>query len=415
MAKKVRERALDTRSARDRLKVSGKPYYRSIGPGLHLGYRKGKDARRWVARMYVGAGQYVVETIGHADDVADADGKNVFDFWQAQEKARAMQRERDGVCLGRYTVRRAIADYIEHLEGRPTQEKTRLRLAAYVPAELADMELEKVTAADLTAWLRGMIKLPPRARTAEDAEQHNYRNVDLRDPDVIRRRKSSANRVMNQLRAALNLAFKHGKMHSDNAWRRVSAFKDADAARVRYLTVAECQRLINASDPELRILVQAALQTGCRYSELARLTVEDFNPDSGTLLIRQSKSGKSRHVVLTDEGAEFFAALAAGRKGSYFMLGRAWSDGAQDRRMKAACERAKIEPPIGIHQLRHTWASLSVMAGLPLMVVAKNLGHVDTRMVEKHYGHLAPSYMADAIRQYAPRFGKAESSVKAIR
>ena len=61
MAKKVRERALDTRAARDKLKSSGKPYYRSIGPGLHLGYRKGKDARRWVARVYAGAGNYVVE------------------------------------------------------------------------------------------------------------------------------------------------------------------------------------------------------------------------------------------------------------------------------------------------------------------------------------------------------------------
>ena len=43
------------------------------------------------------------------------------------------------------------------------------------------------------------------------------------------------------------------------------------------------------------------------------------------------------------------------------------------------------------------------MAGVPLLVVAKNLGHADTRMVEKHYGHPAPSYIADAIR--APRFG----------
>ena len=71
--------------------------------------------------------------------------------------------------------------------------------------------------------------------------------------------------------------------------------------------------------------------------------------------------------------------------------------------------------PITFHGLRHTWASLSVMGGMPLMVVAKNLGHVSTRMVEKHYGHLAPSYIADAIRQYAPRFGKVESNVKAIR
>ena len=39
------------------------------------------------------------------------------------------------------------------------------------------------------------------------------------------------------------------------------------------------------------------------------------------------------------------------------------------------------------------------------MVVARNLGHSDTRMVERHYGHLAPSYVADAIRAAAPKFG----------
>ena len=55
------------------------------------------------------------------------------------------------------------------------------------------------------------------------------------------------------------------------------------------------------------------------------------------------------------------------------------------------------------------------MGGVPLMVVAKNLGHVDTRMVEKHYGHLAPSYIADAIRAGAPRFGiKPDKKVTAL-
>jgi integrase len=43
-------------------------------------------------------------------------------------------------------------------------------------------------------------------------------------------------------------------------------------------------------------------------------------------------------------------------------------------------------------------------------VVAKNLGHADTRMVERHYAHLAPSYIAQAIRAGAPRFGMVESS-----
>ena len=73
--------------------------------------------------------------------------------------------------------------------------------------------------------------------------------------------------------------------------------------------------------------------------------------------------------------------------------------------MKAASIAAKIDPA-GFHTLRHTWASHAVMSGAPLLVVARNLGHRDTRMVERHYGHLAPSYEADAIRAAAPRFAR---------
>ena len=42
------------------------------------------------------------------------------------------------------------------------------------------------------------------------------------------------------------------------------------------------------------------------------------------------------------------------------------------------------------------------------MIVARNLGHSDTRMVERFYGHLAPGYVADAIRAGAPRFETVE-------
>jgi integrase len=72
--------------------------------------------------------------------------------------------------------------------------------------------------------------------------------------------------------------------------------------------------------------------------------------------------------------------------------------------MADACKNGQITPPAGFHALRHTYASLTIMAGGPLMVVAKNLGHVDTRMVEKHYGHMSNAYVADAIRASAPRF-----------
>jgi integrase len=115
-------------------------------------------------------------------------------------------------------------------------------------------------------------------------------------------------------------------------------------------------------------------------------------------------------VVLSEEGVAFFSQLAAGRAGDETLLvnrkrNGAWQTADQGKPMKKACERAKITPPIGIHQLRHTWASLSVMAGMPLMVVARNLGHRDTRMVEKHYSHLTESFIDQTIRATAPTFG----------
>ena len=146
MAKEVRERLLDSPTARAKLKVSGKPYYRSIGPELHLGYRKGKDARRWVVRLYLGDGQYRVENIGHADDIADADGVSVLDTGKRKRRLAHSSKGARRVSAKRYTVGMAITDYLEHLDGRPAKEKTRLRLAAYVPPEFADKELGDLTA-----------------------------------------------------------------------------------------------------------------------------------------------------------------------------------------------------------------------------------------------------------------------------
>ncbi len=78
----------------------------------------------------------------------------------------------------------------------------------------------------------------------------------------------SANRSLTILKAGLNRAWKDGKVPSDAAWRRCEPFKDVDVARPHWLTIAEAKRLINASDPEFRPLVEAALQTGARYGEL---------------------------------------------------------------------------------------------------------------------------------------------------
>ena len=231
-------------------------------------------------------------------------------------------------------------------------------------------------------------------------------------PEAIRRRGATANRVLTILKAALNEAYREGLIPINDAWQRVKAFRKVDSARIRYLTDDEARRLVNACPSDFRALVIGGLMTGCRYGELAALVVEDFNVDSGTITIRISKSGKPRHVALSTEGSEFFAHQCLGKPPGALLFtkasGRKWSASDQQRPVAAAYVSAKIAP-ITFHGFRHTYASRLAMKGVPLAVIAAQLGHADIRMVEKHYGHLAPNYVADTVRAAFGTMGLVET------
>ena len=407
MARTVRDTKLETRAARSKLEVSGKPYYKAIGPGLHVGYRKNASGGKWVVRRAAGS-QYKVETIGSADDIEDANGDTVLDFWQAQEIARGKR-----AYVGPYRVRDAVEHYLEHLagEGKNSVGNAANRAERHIMPTLGEVLVADLTADAIRKWHRHLAQSMPMIPKTGG----RLRKINTKDGDATRKRKVTANRVLTILRAALNLAFREGKTPSDAEWRRVEPFESVERARDRYLSFAECERLLNAADPDFRLLIRGALETGARYGELIRLRCVDYNADAGVVLIAQSKSGKPRHVILSEDGQAFFAQLTAGQSGSAPMFGKTWATSQQVRRMVKLCERINLVPHVGFHQLRHTWASHAVMQGMPLMLVAKNLGHADTRMVESHYGHLCPGYVADTVRKHAPRFGKVEGRVRAIR
>jgi integrase len=362
----------------------------------------------------VGGQDYKTDTIANADDIADADGVAILSFAQAQAVAREMRTRAARIAAGLpietgpYTVKQCMDEYFSWMEQhRKGAKDARYRGEALIIPKLGAIECEKLRVGELRGWLQQVANTPARIR-GKKGSGPRFREVDGKDEDIIRRRRASANRTLTILKAALNMAWREGKIASDDAWRRVTPFEEADAARVRYLQIDEAQRLINACGPEFRALVRAALATGARYSELANFRIADFNPDAGTLHVRASKSGKGRHIVLTEEGIGQFEGLSAGRPANGWMLlkgdGTKWRKSHQTRPMREACVRAGIKPLPSFHALRHTYASLSIMAGGPLLVVATNLGHSDTRMVEKHYGHLAADYVAREIRKAAPRF-----------
>ena len=316
--------------------------------------------------------------------------------------------------IGPFTVADAMELYFDYLgsEGRSADAIAdgRWRDAAFIRPKLGEIDLAALTAAQLRRWRDDLARAAPRLRT-KSGQKQKHKALDGAGEDEQRARRSSANRIWTTLRAALNHAFAENKVASAAEWKRVKPFKGVDAARYRYLQMAEVTRLVNACDPDFRLLMQAALWSGARYGQLAKLKVQDFNPDAGTVRTLTHKgdgSLREHHITLNEDGAKFFRRLCAGLAGGEIALrkanGTSWAKSEQKRPMDDAVKRAKISPPISFHGLRHTWASHAVMNGVPLQVVAKNLGHADTRMVERHYGHLAPGYIADAIKAGAPRF-----------
>jgi integrase len=394
MAGTVREAKLQNPTARKRLRAGRQPHWNTINASRdHLGYqhKEGDEVGRWLLRRRRG-GHYSTEALGIADDRAEADGISVLDYQQA--RAKAVELSTDERPAGRLTVQRAVADYVDYLRASGRNVDTAMSCVAnYILPKLGHLEVMSLTSPQLRQWVAWVAEAP-----------------DGSDDETIRRLRSSANRHLSVLKAALNHAFDEGRVPSNTSWsRRVRKYRGVASTRGRHLTIEECRRFLDACDDTFRPLARAALETGCRYGELARLVVGDFSKDAGTIHVRKSKTWRQRHVVLTREGTQFFSDATAGRPPSELMFtkadGKAWTHGAQGWYVKEACDRAAIAPAIHFHLLRHTWCSLSVMGGVPLTVVARNLGHSTVRMVEAVYGHLASDYVSDAIRAGAPRFG----------
>lgn len=409
MARTVRDTRLDSRAARERLEARDEPYWRLIEDGCHLGYRKGRRGGRWIARYRepgAASRSYAKEGLGIADDTSDADGLHVLDFKQAQARAREWFGKAKGSApVGRsqqdHTVADALDDYMAQFEGK-SRAATLSRVNAILKPELGHLRVARLSEGELRKWLKARADAPARLRTGKHAAQPNVRTVDT--DDARRRRRSTANRDFTVLKAALNLAFREGRAAKDDAWRKVKPFRSFDGAKLRYLTDAEAQRLVNAIDPEFRPVVQAALLTGARYGNLTTARARDLDPQSGTLTFAATKGGRPHHVYLEAEGVALLTRAAAGKRPDDILLaradGRRWGPSEQVRRLKEASARAGIERAT-FHDLRRSYGARLARAGVPMAVIAQALGHADTRITMKHYAHLAPSYVADTIRAHA--------------
>jgi integrase len=266
----VRYVALETRTARLRLKP-GPTFWRSLGGGLALGYsRRNGEPGVWKVRVYRGDERYRIATLTWADDRGEADGRTILAFEQASAAARAALSAATGAPQSVVTVADAVRRRVEWLRvhTRSADASERI-LAKLVLPKLGRIRLADLTTAMLDTWKNELAASPARVRTAAGQPQR-FR------PSTPRQRQSTTNRAWGAFRAALAMSFKEGHIASDVAWRRVERFRQADAAKPNWLSIAEGKRLIAAAEGNFKTLVQGALWTGMRYSELRNLNVADF-------------------------------------------------------------------------------------------------------------------------------------------
>ena len=169
-------------------------------------------------------------------------------------------------------------------------------------------------------------------------------------------------------------------------------FLPENNARLRYLSLKECDRLIQACKaPHLRAIVTIALHTGMRSGEIRSLQWRDLDFDTGFLIVRDSKNGEARHVPMDSTviailrnwprttGSEFTFNNNAGKRLGWVQHG--W---------RKALGRAGLTD-LHFHDLRHTFASQWMMAGGDLYVLKSILGHKSIAMTQR-YAHLSPAY-----------------------
>ena len=440
MARTKRSAKLDTWNARKKLPM-GRMNQEPLAPGQYLAYRRPESgaAGSWLARLKQD-GKILQTRLGTADDYSTANGEGVLSFAEAQDKAEEwfdLQADearlvRDGVPhrRGPFTVEAAMEAYFEDAERRGVRgvARDRQRSAAWILPELGPIEVAELSRRRLEAWHKQMAEAAPRRRIGKAGPKPPKKLKPGEEPpppkipalptdDQKRARKDSANRVLTTLRAALNYALDRGRVKQGKAWQAVKPFRGTTSARIRFLSAEEQVRLVQGCLADFRRLVQGALYTGARYGELCRLVVADFNAANGTLFIEKSKSGKSRHIVLTKEAQTFFTGQTAASSADEILflrdkverrklqaLGETWGKSEQARLMRLACKAAKVARA-SFHELRHTYAAGLVNKGVPMAYVAAQLGHADTRVTERHYGHLAPTALAESIRKLAPQLG----------
>jgi integrase len=396
MARKVSFSALESRSARLRLKIRRRPYGGpSLARGISLMYRRNKTNGTWVLKASDGHGAYWTRGFGLADDFEDSDGKNVLTFYEAQDAARQLARGKDGTDTAPITVSSALDDYRRDLEARNANpynaEWPRLHLTSALLAKPAAL----LTATELKKWRDGLLgRIGPATIT----------------------------RLCRCLAAALELAAQHDdRIQNRSAWEiGLASLPDAQVARNVVISDQKVSEFVSAAyalDYGFGLLVDTLAITGARPSQAVRLLVEDLHdhPVRPKLMMPKSGKGGGRNraqkkaerysVPITVQLATRLRVVAKGRAEEAPLLLQ--SDGSPwDKNPGQHCHRLVdkvvtaigVGPEVTMYTLRHSSVVRMLLANVPIRLIA-SLHNTSVAMIERNYSRFITEYTDDISRK----------------
>ncbi|WP_029461224.1 tyrosine-type recombinase/integrase [Solidesulfovibrio alcoholivorans] len=230
--------------------------------------------------------------------------------------------------------------------------------------------------------------------------------------------------VLAALRQVFNFAKRNGLYAGDNPVSMVKK-PSADARRLRFLTHDEADRLLAAlaeRESNVHDMALLALHCGLRAGEIFSLTWGDVDMERGVLILRDTKSGKTRAAYMTEAVTTMLAGMERrGHNDLVFLSangGRIVQVSETFNRVVAALgfNNGVTDPrqKVVFHTLRHTFASWLVEQGIDLYSVKELMGHSTLAMTER-YSHLSPDKLRRAVKTLEAGMNTAKAGEKVIR
>ncbi len=208
---------------------------------------------------------------------------------------------------------------------------------------------------------------------------------------------ATANRKLACLKHMVNKGV-DWKMASEETLKQVRKvkYKKENNKRLRYLSIEECQTLLNCCASHLKPIVTVALHTGMRRGEILGLKWEQVDLKHGFILLDTTKNGGRREIPIDRTLEEMFNEMPHSIESVYVFTDRNGNPYKEvTHSYGSALKKAGIRD-FRFHDLRHNFASHLVMQGIDLTSVKELLGHASLSMTMR-YSHLSPSHKRKAV------------------